>query len=161
MFGGPEDQTTPLRSHKNNANTFYSDGSFTTTSTSHADKFKAFKNKKLIGQGDLAILEGANKRNIGVFSQISHEPIQEYGGQQKPSPIIPQKGPIRATKAALKREDSAAESQTNLNQNNGNEDIKDLCIDSRKPKASVKKRKGRNEELYNDTQSSSKDPSQT
>ena len=37
------EETTPARSHKNNANTFYSDGSFTTTSTSIADKLKAFK----------------------------------------------------------------------------------------------------------------------
>ncbi len=73
-------ESTPLR--KNNANTFYSDGSFTTTSTSIADKLKMLKNNKRI-----------NVSGVQRTTDAAHS--------ANPNTSINRAGPIKATRQAL------------------------------------------------------------
>jgi hypothetical protein len=49
---------------KNNANTLYSEGSFTTTSTSIADKLKILKNNKRIVMPEVS--EGGKRNYFGI-----------------------------------------------------------------------------------------------
>eukprot|EP00347_Sterkiella_histriomuscorum_P009023 403342823 len=147
---GTREGVTPIKKQQNQ-NTFYSDGSFTTTTTSIPDKIKQLRaNKQRFNIAN--INEQSNKRNIQIINNpnANHSLQNAYNDSleinntsqsdiKNQSSILGgnQRGPIKATRHAIQQQQSQVQQDVESQQKANipqQQDLQDLCIDNRKNK---------------------------